>query len=76
MQTLVICAGRSGVVAATCKGVLAAGGLPIGLLAGFDLAKANPFVAISLSTGFPGPHRWRARTRPEAPTRRSRPRAP
>ncbi len=46
-----ICGGRSGVMEAACRGNLAAGGRPIGILPGDEWTEANPYVAIPLATG-------------------------
>lgn len=47
----VLCGGKSGVMEGVCKGNLAAGGLPIGMLPDDDWTLANPYVAIPLATG-------------------------
>lgn len=51
-----LCGGRNGVMEAACKGHLAAGGMPIGILPGDEWSEANPFVAIPLASGM-GPAR-------------------
>lgn len=51
-----LCGGKNGVMEAACKGCLAAGGTPIGLLPDEEWAAANDFVAIPIPTGI-GPAR-------------------
>ncbi len=51
-----LCGGRDGVMEAACRGNLAAGGRPIGLLPGEEWQQANDFVAIPIATGI-GPAR-------------------
>jgi len=46
-----ISGGRGGVMAAASRGAASAGGLTIGLLPGHDVAEANPWVAVPLTTG-------------------------
>jgi uncharacterized protein (TIGR00725 family) len=48
---VVVCGGLGGVMAAACRGAMAAGGLTIGLLPGDRRAAANPWVAVALPTG-------------------------
>lgn len=47
----VICGGRQGAMEAVSKGVMEAGGTPIGILPDHDWREANDFVAIPLATG-------------------------
>jgi len=47
----VICGGMGGVMAATCRGVEAAGGISIGLLPAEHWSAANPHVTIPVATG-------------------------
>lgn len=46
-----VCGGRGGVMAAACRGALAAGGVTVGILPGDDPAAANPYVQIAVATG-------------------------
>lgn len=56
LRVPLITGGRGGVMEAACRGCLAAGGQPIGILPGEEWGEANPFVAIPLATGL-GPAR-------------------
>ncbi len=47
----VICGGRSGAMEGVCKGHLAHGGQPIGILPEEEWTSANDFVAIPIATG-------------------------
>ncbi|MGI6246199.1 MAG: TIGR00725 family protein [Pseudochelatococcus sp.] len=51
-----ICGGKSGVMEAACKGHLAAGGLPVGLLPDTEWRECNDYVAVPIATGI-GPVR-------------------
>jgi uncharacterized protein (TIGR00725 family) len=46
-----LCGGRGGVMEASCRGAVAAGGLTIGLLPETDPALANPYVKVPIATG-------------------------
>jgi len=46
-----VCGGRSGVMAAACKGAKARGGTTIGILPGYDRADANEWVDFPIPTG-------------------------
>ncbi|MER1967626.1 TIGR00725 family protein [Castellaniella sp. GW247-6E4] len=46
-----LCGGRNGVMEASAKGHLQAGGQPIGLLPDSDWRSANPYVRIPIATG-------------------------
>jgi len=46
-----LCGGGKGVMEAACKGALAAGGQPIGVLPDNEWTAANPHVAIPIATG-------------------------
>ncbi len=48
---LLVCGGLGGVMAAACRGAVAAGGRTVGLLPGEDRAAANPWVQVPLATG-------------------------
>jgi uncharacterized protein (TIGR00725 family) len=48
---IVVCGGLGGVMAATCRGAKASGGLTVGLLPGSDPAEANPWVDVVVPTG-------------------------
>lgn len=52
----VMCGGKAGVMEAACRGALAAGGQPLGLLPDNAWTQANPHVAIPIATGL-GPAR-------------------
>ncbi len=47
----VVCGGLGGVMAATCRGAAAAGGLTVGILPGSDRAAANEWVSVAIPTG-------------------------
>ncbi len=46
-----LCGGRTGVMEASAKGHLEAGGQPIGLLPENDWRKANPYIRVPIATG-------------------------
>jgi uncharacterized protein (TIGR00725 family) len=46
-----LCGGRGGVMEASCRGAVAAGGLTIGLLPETDPSLANPHVTVPIATG-------------------------
>jgi uncharacterized protein (TIGR00725 family) len=46
-----LCGGRGGVMEASCRGAVAAGGLTIGLLPETDPSLANPHVMVPIATG-------------------------
>ena len=46
-----VCGGLGGVMQASCKGVISAGGTTIGILPGDDAADANEYVSIQIVTG-------------------------
>lgn len=48
---LVITGGRTGVMAAACRGAASAGGLTVGILPGSDRREANEWVAVAVPTG-------------------------
>jgi uncharacterized protein (TIGR00725 family) len=48
---VVVCGGLGGVMAAACRGAVAAGGTTVGILPGSSRADANPWVTIALPTG-------------------------
>lgn len=48
---IVVCGGLGGVMAAACRGAVAAGGTTLGLLPGLDPAAANPWVTVPVATG-------------------------
>jgi uncharacterized protein (TIGR00725 family) len=48
---VVVCGGGSGVMAAVCRGVAAAGGTSVGLLPGDSRADGNPYLGVALPTG-------------------------
>lgn len=48
---LVVCGGLGGVMAAACRGAVAAGGTTLGLLPGTERAAANPWVTVAVPTG-------------------------
>jgi uncharacterized protein (TIGR00725 family) len=48
---VVLCGGQGGVMAAACRGALAAGGLTVGILPGEEAADANPWVRLAIPTG-------------------------
>lgn len=48
---VLVCGGLGGVMAAACRGAVAAGGITIGILPGTDRSEANPWVAVPLATG-------------------------
>lgn len=50
-DAVLVCGGRAGVMEAACRGAQQAGGLTVGILPGFDVAEANPYVAIPIVTG-------------------------
>lgn len=47
----VVCGGKQGVMEAVCKGATEAEGQTIGILPGTDIAEANPYVSVPLTTG-------------------------
>jgi uncharacterized protein (TIGR00725 family) len=47
----VVCGGLGGVMAAACRGAKQAGGLTVGILPGRDVAAANAWVDVAVSTG-------------------------
>jgi len=48
---VLVCGGRTGVMAAACRGARAAGGVTVGILPGADRRNANPDVDIAIATG-------------------------
>lgn len=48
---IVVTGGLGGVMAAACRGAVAAGGLTVGLLPGTDRRAANAWVTVALPTG-------------------------
>lgn len=48
---VVVCGGLGGVMAAACRGAVAAGGTTVGILPGADRGEANPWVTVPLPTG-------------------------
>jgi len=46
-----ICGGLGGVMEASCRGAVRAGGLTVGLLPGADPGEANPYLRVVLPTG-------------------------
>ncbi len=48
---LLVCGGLGGVMAAACRGAVAAGGTTVGLLPGTDRRAANPWVTVPVATG-------------------------
>ncbi|MGH9090129.1 MAG: TIGR00725 family protein, partial [Acidimicrobiales bacterium] len=48
---VLVCGGLGGVMAAACRGALAAGGLTLGILPGEDRRAANPWVTVAVATG-------------------------
>jgi len=50
-KAVLICGGRGGIMEASCKGAVEAGGLTIGILPGDDISEANPYVKQPIATG-------------------------
>ena len=48
---VLVCGGLGGVMAAACRGALAAGGITVGLLPGPDRAAANDWLTVAIPTG-------------------------
>jgi uncharacterized protein (TIGR00725 family) len=48
---VVVCGGLGGVMAAACRGAVAAGGTTVGILPGSSRDDANPWVTVALPTG-------------------------
>jgi hypothetical protein len=48
---VLVCGGLGGVMEASSRGALSAGGLTIGLLPGADRSAANPWVGVAIPTG-------------------------
>ena len=48
---VVLCGGRQGIMEAVSRGVLAKGGISIGLLPGSDPVEANPYVTVAIASG-------------------------
>jgi uncharacterized protein (TIGR00725 family) len=48
---VLVCGGLGGVMAAACRGAVAAGGTTVGILPGADRSEANPWVVVPLATG-------------------------
>lgn len=48
---VLVCGGLGGVMAAACRGAVAAGGLTVGFLPGDNAAEANPWVRVAVPTG-------------------------
>ena len=48
---VVVCGGGTGVMAAVCRGVAAAGGTSVGLLPGDSRREGNPYLGVALTTG-------------------------
>jgi hypothetical protein len=46
-----VCGGRTGVMAAACRGAAEAGGLTVGILPGSEPREANPYVQVAIATG-------------------------
>ena len=49
---VLVCGGRGGIMEAVSKGVHERGGTVVGILPGTDKSEANPYVHISIPTGF------------------------
>ena len=50
-EAILICGGRGGIMEASCKGAVEAGGLTIGILPGDDINEANHYVKLPIATG-------------------------
>ncbi len=50
-EGILICGGKSGIMAAACQGAYEAGGLTIGILPSANRAEANPWVRVAIPTG-------------------------
>jgi len=48
---ILICGGKSGIMAAACQGAYEAGGLTIGILPSANRSEANPWVRVAIPTG-------------------------
>ncbi len=48
---VLVCGGLGGVMAAACRGAVAAGGTTVGILPGDDRRQANPWVSVPVATG-------------------------
>ena len=48
---VLVCGGLGGVMEASARGAQRAGGMTIGILPGFSLKEANPFITIPIVTG-------------------------
>ena len=48
---VLVSGGRGGVMEASCRGAVAAGGEAIGILPGYDLGEANPYCSRVIATG-------------------------
>ncbi len=48
---ILVCGGMGGVMAAACRGAIAAGGVTVGILPGDSRHTANPYVLIPIVTG-------------------------
>jgi uncharacterized protein (TIGR00725 family) len=48
---VIVCGGRSGVMAAACQGASEAGGIAIGILPEEDTSAANPYLTVAIPTG-------------------------
>jgi len=49
---VLVCGGLGGVMEGAAKGARSAGGMTLGILPGFSRAEANPYISISIPTGF------------------------
>jgi uncharacterized protein (TIGR00725 family) len=48
---VLVCGGRSGVMAAAARGAQAAGGMTVGILPSYDRHGMNPYIDIAIATG-------------------------
>lgn len=48
---IVVCGGLGGVMEAVCRGAARAGGVTVGILPGYDVRAANPYVSVPIATG-------------------------
>ncbi len=49
---ILVCGGLSGVMEAAARGAAEAGGMSLGILPGDDRSDANPYITVSIPTGF------------------------
>ena len=52
VRHILVCGGLGGVMEAAARGAAEAGGLSLGILPGDDRSKANPYITVSIPTGF------------------------